>query len=266
MLSKAIVVEVHPDDHSVDLVMLSTRARYTGIQVASSNGSSRSGTIDLPEVPQRKDKWDISTDPSNQVIALVAEVGYTPVVMGFIYPQTSQMTHDDGRLKYNRHTSDVQTYTDGDGNMGILHPSGAFITLAESPDPRDFSGKNVDKNLAIDRNTGKKVHLRVALAGNVAVLTMTPDGACTLHLDKTLDIECTTATIKASESITLNAKQKIVLDAPDTQITGYLEVKEQVTVDSDIVSMGDQLAGGISQINHTHGGVESGKSNTAKPS
>lgn len=256
-LRKAIVVGANPQDHSLDLVMVDNYSRYTGVQVQANSASSRTGSIDLPDVLPRENKWDISKPAEQEIQALVDFVGRTPIVTGFIYPQISQMTHADGKLKYNRHTSDVQTYTDGNGNMGVLHPSGAHITIGETPEPKDFKGANADKSSAIDRNTDKKVHVRVALAGNVAVLTMFPDGHCTLHLDKTLDIDCTTATIKASDSI--------VLDTPQTEITGKLHVKGEVTTDSTITSKGDQVAGGISTMKHVHGGVESGGSKTSGP-
>lgn len=247
-LRKGVVVDVHPADHSVDLVLIGDYRRLIGVQVQSHNGSSRSGSVELPDVEVRKDKWNINQFTGQEVLALVDWVGRVPVVTGFLYPQISQMTHDDVKLKYNRHTSDVQTYTDGDGNMGILHPSGAHITFGTAPDPKDFTGANFDKNLKIDRNTDKKVYLRVALAGNTAVLTMTPGGECTLHLDKTLNVECTTATLKASDSI--------VLDTPKTHITGKLQVDGEVTTDSSITSKGDQVAGNISQIHHKHGGIK----------
>ncbi|EBA6160076.1 hypothetical protein BIW22_20905 [Salmonella enterica] len=243
-LRKGIVVGVHAEDHAVDLVMIDNYQRLVGVKVQSSTASSRSGSIDLPDVGQRADKWDISDVQGHEVQALVDWAGSVPIVTGFIFPRKGQMTHTDGKLKYNRHTSDVQTYTDGDGNMGLLHPSGAHITIGTAPDPKDFTGANFDKSLKVDRNTDKKVYLRVALAGNVAVLTMTPEGACTLHLDKTLDIECTTATVKASDSI--------VLDTPKTHITGELQIDGAVNTGSTITSKGDQKAGSISQISHTH--------------
>lgn len=46
-----------------------------------------------------------------------------------------------------------------------------------------------------------------------------------------------------------------------TQIT----LNGPVQVNGTITSTGDQTANGISQINHTHGGVQSGGSNTGKP-
>lgn len=263
-LRKGIVVAVHPEDHSVDLVLVDNYARLVGVQVSAGSASSRSGGIDLPDVEVRADKWNIGEPTGQEVQALVDYVGRVPIVTGFIYPQISQMTHQDGKLRYNRHTSDVQTYTDGDGNMGLLHPSGAHITIGTAPDPKDFSAQNFDKNLTIDRNTKNKVYMRVALAGNVAVLTMTPDGACTLHLDKTLDIECTTATIKASDSI--------VLDTPQTHITGQLTVDKETTMKANVGVTGtvtastDVIGGGKKLASHTHGGVESGSKETKGPS
>lgn len=249
-LRKGIVVDVHPGDHSVDLVLVDNYARLVGVQVQAHTASSRSGAIELPDVEVRADKWNIGTPTGQEVMALVDFVGPTPIVTGFLYPQISQMTHADGKIKYHRHTSDVQTYTDGTGNMGLLHPSGAHITIGTAPEPKDFSGANVDKSLKVDRNTDKKVYLRVALAGNVAVLTMTPEGACTLHLDKTLDIECTTATIKASDSI--------VLDTPQTHITGDLTVDGATELTKDVHSPAtitgdtDVIAAGKSGAKHTH--------------
>ncbi|ECN9265222.1 hypothetical protein ZL58_14395 [Salmonella enterica subsp. enterica serovar Typhimurium] len=244
-LRKALVVDVHPEDHSVDLLMVDNYARFVGVQVQVGTGSTRSGSIELPDVEVRKpDKWDISKRTGQEVMALVDFAGYVPIVTGFLLPQISQMTHTDGKLKYSRHTSDVQTYTDGEGNMGILHPGGAYITISEGGNPKDFTGGNFDKNLKVDRNTDKKVTVKVSLADKAVVVTLAPDGSCS--------IECKTATIKASDSI--------LLDTPVTTVSGTLHVKKEVTTDSSITSKGDQVAGadGISQIGHKHMGHGSG--------
>lgn len=243
-LRKGIVVDVHPGDHSVDLVLVDNYARMVGVQVQAHTASSRSGAIELPDVEVRKDKWNIADPTGQEVMALVDFVGPTPIVTGFLYPQISQMTHADGKLRYHRHTSDVQSYTDGEGNMGLLHPSGAHITIGIKPEPKDFSGQNVDKSLKVDRNTKSKVYLRVALAGNVAVLTMTPEGACTLHLDKTLNVECTTATIKASDSI--------VLDTPQTHITGNVQIDGNVHTPKTITADTEVVAAGLKTSKHIH--------------
>jgi phage baseplate assembly protein gpV len=57
--------------------------------------------------------------------------------------------------------------------------------------------------------------------------------------------------VAAGGAITITSSQ-ITLNGP-------------VQVNGTITSTGDQTASGISQINHTHGGVQSGGSNTGKP-
>lgn len=51
----------------------------------------------------------------------------------------------------------------------------------------------------------------------------------------------------------------VTITSPQVTINGPLQVNGAVT------STGDQTAGGISQINHTHGGVQPGGGNTGKP-
>lgn len=206
MARKGIVVATHPEDHSVDLVMVDNGERLIGVQVEAGSASSRSGSIDLPEAPQRKDKWDITQETDQEIHAIVDYVGRTPTVRGFLFPQINQMLFKDPKMRFNRHQSDVMSYTDGDGNFGIMHPSGAFIQVGEKPEKPELASKNADASLKPDRNTGKKVFLRVALAGNVAELTMTPDGTCTLKLEKDFDVE-------AQGNITMKAKGNMTLEA-----------------------------------------------------
>lgn len=187
--------------------MVDDGSRLTGVQLMAPMGASaRTGSIDLPEVPEKKDKWDITKETGQDMIAIVDYVGRTPVVTGFMFPQISQMTFKDPKMRFNRHQSDVMSYIDGDGNMGIMHPGGAFIQIGEKPEKPELASKNADASLNPDRNTGKKVFLRVALAGNVAELTMTPDGTCTLKLEKDFEVE-------AKGDISLKAEGDIILEA-----------------------------------------------------
>lgn len=256
-LRKGIVVATHPRDHSVDLVMVDNYARVIGAQVVAPTGSARTGSVKLPEVRDRADKWDISSQDGQAIIALVDYVGTVPVVTGFLYPQISQMTFDDPALEFDRHTSDVIRYTDGKGNSGLLHPSGAYITMGTSPDRRDFSGTNYDKNLAVDRNTDTKPYFRIGMAGNVIEVTFTPEGKVQLIAQENVEVHCKEAQVIASDGI--------LLDTPLVHITQALHVDGAVTTNSTIKSDGDQVAGSISQIGHVHGGVQSGGSKTAPP-
>lgn len=206
MARKGIVVATHPEDHSVDLVMVDDGSRLTGVQVMTPSGSSRTGTVDMPEVPERKNKWDITKETGQDMHAIVDYVGRTPVVTGFLYPQINQMLFKDPKTRVSRHQSDVISIIDGDGNISLQHPGGAFIQIGEKPEKPELTSKNADSSLKPDRNTGKKVFLRVALAGNVAELTMTPDGTCTLKLEKDFDVE-------AQGNISMKAKGNISLEA-----------------------------------------------------
>lgn len=258
-LRKGIVVDVHPADHSVDVVLVDNYARLVGVQVQVHTASSRSGSIELPDVEVRKDKWNIAERTGQEVMALVDFVGRVPIVTGFLYPQISQMTHKDGKLKYHRHTSDVQTYTDGEGNMGLIHPCGAHIVIGKDANPKDFTGANFDKNAAIDRNKGNNVLIKVELSGKAVVLTMKPDGTVTLECDK-LTVDATTSINMNTKNATIKASDSIVLDTPQTHITGQLTVDKATTMKADVGVTGtvtasvDVNGGGTSLHTHTHMG------------
>lgn len=257
-LRKAIVVATYPKDHACDLIMVDNYARFVGVQVLTSSGSARTGSNKIPRVRDRGgDKWNISQQTGQEIMASVDFIGSAPVVTGFLFPQISQMTFEEEGLDFDRHDSDVIRYTDAEGNSGLLHPSGAYITMGTKPDRRDFAGANFDKNLTIDRNTGTKPYFRIGMAGNVVELTFTPDGKARLICQDEIYAECTQATIKASDGI--------LLDTPLVHMTQKLHVDGEITTNATVKSDGDQIAGAISQINHLHGGVESGGSKTKKP-
>lgn len=209
------VVAVHPEDHSIDLVMADNGERLVGVQVPTLNGSSRTGTVDLPAVPEKKDKWDITQLTGQDMKAIVGYVGRNPVVRGFLYPQVNQMLSKDPKMRIDRHQSDVMTTIDGDGNIQLTHPSGTYIRIGETPDKVDMTGQNADGSAAFDRNTGRKVNIRIGLSGGVLELTMTPTGGVLLKAAQGVDIE-------AGEDSTFKAP-KLTLDA-DVEITKSLKV------------------------------------------
>ncbi|MDC3563521.1 Gp138 family membrane-puncturing spike protein [Escherichia coli] len=58
---------------------------------------------------------------------------------------------------------------------------------------------------------------------------------------------------------------EVAADGAVTITSPQITLNGPVQVNGAITSTGDQTANGISQINHTHGGVESGGSSTGKP-
>ena len=205
-LEKAIVVATYPGDHAVDLVLVKTGRRMTGVQVSSGACSTRSGTVDLPAVPEKSDKWDLSQTTGQDIIALVDWIGLTPIVMGFLYPQINQMLFEDPKLRLSRHQSDVINFTDGDGNFGVLHPSGAYVLVSEAVDPPALASANTDKSLTVDRNTDKRVNVRVMLAGRAVDILLSADGNVSAKLTGDLLWD-------AGGDITLKAGGKITLQA-----------------------------------------------------
>lgn len=234
---RGIVVDTHPEDNSVDLV-LSDGRRLVGVQVLSGSASSRTGKIDLPEVPPRQDKWDITQLTGQDIIAIVDWVdGDMPLVVGFLYPQISQMTFADKRLKFERHQSDWISTMDGDGNFQMAHPNGAYIRVGESTEFVDYSGQNFDENLAVDRNTDKQVSIHIQQAGGVMHLTIAPDGHVSLETDSTVFVKAT----------------QVDFDTPLITTTGR------------IVAAGDVIGQNVSLATHVHPGVIFGPMSTMPP-
>ena len=234
-----IVVATHPEDHSVDLVMADDGARLVGVQVATGNGSTRSGSVDLPEVKPAGDKWDVSKTTGQDMKALVAFVGRTPVVAGFLYPQINQMLPKDPRTRIDRHQSDVVSVIDGNGNIDLRHPSGFAIRIGETPEHLDPANMNADANLAVDRNTGRKAYMRISTAGNTAVITVSPDGAVTIRCKDELRID-------ADGHVTLKTPAGVTADAPETRCTGNL------TIDGNVTASGTIMDGSGNSNHHSH--------------
>jgi hypothetical protein len=233
-LKLARVVEIHPESHSVDIVIMGTSQRIAGVQALSGFSSSASGFTDMSEPDQTG--YEAKNSGTRDTYAVVAWVDGVPVIMGYLYPQVSQMLFKDkGRMLY-RHGSDVSTTIDKDGNLQIAHPSGAFVRIGEAPDFEDLAAKDYDEKWKLERNTDKQVHIRIEQAGGTAYVDIDPSG---------------NVTVKGAESVTF--------DAPTTHCTGDL------TVAGDVLADGDVKAGDISLNSHKHGGVQGGAAKTNGP-
>lgn len=245
-LRQGIVVAVHPEDHAVDLLMVDNGERLVGVQVQSANGSSRSGSIDLPEAPKRQKKWDITEATDMETIAFVDYVSgrNNPVVTGFRIPQVNSMLSKDPAVTLSRSKSDVMRYDDGKGNFGILHPSGAFIAVGATPDVYDFPSM-ADGALTLDRNTEQKTYMRVALGGQAVDIVMSPDGDLKISLKKDFTLECQSGTVKATEGLTF--------DTPKAHFTG------------EVTSEKDMIAGTVSLQKHLNTGVVKGGDKSGPP-
>jgi hypothetical protein len=255
MLRLGVVVDIHPEDNSVDLTMTDDGAHLAGVQVLTVTGGTRSGLVDLPRPAQPEDenaKWDITKRTESDVIAAVAyfDSMRMPVVVGFLYPQINQMLFEEKGRKIDRHESDVYSTTTKDGDHEWYHPSGTYVRVAVNPEHEDLTGKDFDKKWKIDRNTGKAVHVRLTVknAGNqVASLNIDPEGNITVEHIGNLDIQTGGHATHTAQTITMNA--------------------ETVTINADVAINGDSLTHNGVNVGdtHRHTGVDAGPDNTGEP-
>jgi len=155
----------------------------------------------------------------------VGHFGTHPVVIGFLYPQVSQMTFDDPKRRFSRHQSDVYSTIDGDGNMELYHPSGTYVRIAESPEHEDLFSKNTDENLDIDRNTSRRVHFHLEMAGNTASVDISPDGK---------------VVVRANQNVEVYTQQNAIVNAAiDAQVTTGESVTVTAGGDADVQVQGN---------------------------
>lgn len=109
-----------------------------------------------------------------------------------------------------------------------------------------------------------------------SVSNQAPEVWIEIRQDKTIIVHAPEGvTIETDKSVEIRAGEEIVLDAPQTTITGNLTATGEkgaaigmtgtVRLNGSLTSTGDQVAGGISQTGHTHTGVTPGGGDTGKP-
>ena len=190
MIDLAYVVGVNFDSHTVDLIVMDSAKPMSNVRVMSTSASTDSGLNDLalPDIQNVANPFDDGGDSgSRNVIACVSYYREIPMVIGFLFPQVSQMLFSDVNRKVDRHASDVYTTIDGNGNYELAFPNGAFIRVAETPEHEDLTGQDFNGQWQLTRNTDKQLHIHIEQAGGTAVVDIAPDGSITLN-GQALDI------------------------------------------------------------------------------
>ena len=257
----ARVTDIHPEDHSVDLLVYATGARIPGVQVLTSDAGSRSGTLDLPDVDiPHAGKWTTGKTAADAEV-IGAYIGGRPFVLGFLPPQINQISPRRKRERIFRHASDVSVTISPEGDIDLRHPGGLTLRIGESPQTPDMAGADADGLWREDRNTGRKPFVRLRMAEGRAVLTISPSGAVSLETQSTLDARAqgavsvhteATAHVQSAGTTTVRAP-RIEMMTPTVYCSG------------DVLVDGDVVASGVSLVNHTHGGVRRDNSNTDPP-
>jgi hypothetical protein len=253
------VVKVHPEAHAVDVVLMEDGRRLSGVQILSGSAGGdygRHGGLGIPT----EEGYEAKTTRKRDVFCAVAWVGRNPVVMGFLFPQVTQMLFegDDDRTKQrmiDRHPSDVYSQIDGDGNFEMRHPSGAYIRIAEDPSHEDLESKDYLERWKIEKNTDKRVHIHVSQAGGKAWVDIDPDGNIVVNGPVLL---CQTPKMIVEGNVTIDGT---------LHVTGDVGTEGNLHADGDIGAGGDVVSGGgtVSLNEHKHTGVQSGPSQTGGP-
>jgi phage baseplate assembly protein gpV len=295
-LALGIVVAVYPEGNSVDVLMPKNGARLANVQCMSITGSSNTGIMDLPEIglPVDDTRWTMQLQGSGEryVRAVIWHVDGMPICVGFLLPQLTQMTFQRDNFRVERHASDVYHTINAEGDIEWSHPSGSFLRIAESPAHEDLTAQDVDASWKITQNkaTAPYVNLVVANAGAVvATLEFDPSGNVTLTHNGNLTVNTkgnAAVTVQGTTNVTSTGAADVkaptvTIDSPQTTCTGALTVQGLLTfeagmagsggsgntveIDGAINSTGDQTAGGVSQINHPHSGVQEGGDNSGPP-
>lgn len=290
MLDLGRVVAIHPESHSVDLLMMADGRRLTGVQVVSGSASTNTGSNDLatPDINNAGNPFESTPSGTRDALAVVAYAGHIPLVMGFLFPQVSQLLFPDPDRMVYRHASDVYVTIDKSGNTEIAHPSGTFFKIGATPEHDDLTAKDFDKRWKIARNTGQAVHLSLVVkngGAEMARFAMDPAGNALLDTvgNVTADVGGNaTATVAGNLSATVGGTTTVqsagVMDltAPTITLNGNVVLNGPLTQGKGgngggctmlgpLTVTNDVTAGGKSLINHVHSGVMPGGANTGAP-
>ena len=284
-----VVVATYGSGRCVD-VLMSNGDQLSNVSVMSAHASSTSGSHDLPDIgnPPGDARWNLTQAPERYVRAVMSFIRGVPICLGFVFPQANQITFNQINRKIDRHASDAYSTIDQYANTEYYHPSGSYVRWGTSPAHEDLTNLNYQQNWKIAANTGEAPYFNLTVAnaangtvcniqidpaGNVAV---TNKGNLTVNTAGNAAVNVTgTTTVISTGAAELKAPT-VLIDSPATTVTGSLLVEGALTFQSgmtgssgdgggdtmtltgnvgvtgSITSTGDQVAGNISQIGHTH--------------
>ena len=243
-LELGFVVASYPEGQSVDVLLPNSGARLSNVQVMVLGGSDKTGRIDLPSVglPADDTRWNLPSDPSLMIRAVIGVYYGCPVCLGFIMPQVTQMTFKRTNFRVDRHPSDLYTTVSDNGDLEVYHPSGTYFRISTSTAHEDLTGQDYDQLWKLTKNltSAPHVHLVVANAGVT---------------NATFDIDPSGNVTGMAHSFNFNG---VTIDS-----SGNLNSPATITAATDVV----QGAGGtaISLKNHVQSGVQGGSSNSGPP-
>lgn len=253
-LGMAKVVAFH-EKNCADVVMLSNGAQMPRVRILAGMGGTNVGRIDTPPpTPGDKAYSPMETKDRDIYAAIAYLEGNVPVILGFFFPEISQLFFADVARSISRDGSDVYTSIDGDGNMEVYHPSGTYLRVGTDPEHEDLTGSDIDGKWDITKNTDKAVHvrLRVANAGvTKATVEIDPSGNANVSLAGNL-----TGTVAGNLSLAVTGT--MTTSAASWTHTGPVTFVDDVQVNKTLTATTDVIGAGKSLKNHLHTAVQTG--------
>lgn len=205
----AKVTAVHHEHRAVDLVYLDTGWQISGALVMAPTASTCTGNLDLPAPTIKGDKWDPAFSEDRDLLAVVADWGGLPIVLGFILPQICQMNFERENFAVYRHASDVYTTIAENGDTELFHPSGTYVKIGQDTAHEDLTGKDYDGLWKL--KGASPAQLTIVVNGGKASLTIDPKGNVTLNTAQSI-------AVTASQNVTVTAAQNVTVKGGTIQL------------------------------------------------
>lgn len=258
MIRMAVVVAIHPERRTLDLVFTDTGLRVPEVSCPSGMVSSDSGIWDVPSVKKPKDEAQAGSLPQDgrQLVAITAEAYGRPVILGFLHPLGGQMAFTQDDRQVHRHSSGTYSTIAPDGSIESWHPSGAYVRLGKGshePLAQFSANKNWEEVSDADKPT-----LTVIIPGSSSTdspafsMTVAPDGTLTVSSQKS-------AALSAQEGFTFNTPKTFEVNAQ-----GGINLNGNTEIDGTLHTTGDIASAGIAS-HEAHEHIDGGGQGNSGP-
>lgn len=174
----ARVTRVWPEGRRMDCIFLDTGDYGRGVLVGSPYAGTDFGFSGIPSPETEGDDENMQNDPDRRtMIAVVQCLHGVSIATSFVFPGESEMTFTKAEHKnrlIERHPSDFYRTINDQGDLDMVHPSGAHLRIGSGSEPDVLDGKDFFKKWKIKHNKGRKA--TVSLKAEDSKLKLEPGG------------------------------------------------------------------------------------------
>lgn len=234
----AIVVAVHPERRSLDLVFTDTGLRVPEVQCLSGMAASDAGVWDIPSVPKPTDEAQAGALPKSgrQLVAAVDDAYGRPVVVGFLQPLAGQIAFTEDDRFVRRFVGGGYLTVAPDGSIELWHPSGTYARIGTGPHEK-LAPISANKNWTEVTNAPKPTITLITPGASgsdppLFSLVVGPDGTVTIGTQKAVNITATEGVnITANVAIHGNVAVTGGITATQDIVAGAVSLRHHVQLD-----------------------------------